>query len=428
MEKQCCAAVIGLGYVGLPLALEMVRSGYQVKGIDVNSKHVELLRQGRSAIDDIKDDVLQSAIATGRLEFYTSFEAVRQCNAVSICVPTPLRASRDPDTSYIESALSSILPHLSKGTLVVLESTTYPGTTRDLVADPIEQAGFKIGKDIFVAFSPERVDPANPRFGIRNTPKVVGGITAECTNRAREFYSAVVDRVVPVNTTEEAELVKLFENTFRSVNIALANEFALLADRMKIDIWSVIQAAATKPFGCMPFYPGPGIGGHCIPLDPVYLGWKAKSYGFYSRFIETASDINANMPRFILRKLFREANDKGLLLNGAKVVVGGLAYKPNVRDPRESPALEIIELLEESKAHVYVVDPLVENLDEVRISKSVKKLSLEEAVRLKPDIFVLVTPHSNVPWDELAHASKLVFDTRNAIREAGERHPGWIHL
>lgn len=428
MAKQYCAAVIGLGYVGLPLALEMVRSGYRVIGIDINSKHVELLRQGQSTIDDVKNDALQSALATGKIEFHTSFEAVRKCNAVSICVPTPLRASRDPDTSYIESALSAILPYLAKEALVVLESTTYPGTTRDLVAKPIEEAGFKIGKDIFVAFSPERVDPANVNFGIRNTPKVVGGITDECTNRAREFYSGVVDRVVTVNTTEEAELVKLFENTFRSVNIALANEFALLADRMKIDIWSVIQAAATKPFGFMPFYPGPGIGGHCIPLDPVYLGWKAKSYGFYSRFIETASDINANMPRFILRKLFREANHKGILLNGAKIVVGGLSYKPNIRDPRESPALEIIELLEETQARVYVVDPLVENLDGIRLSKSVKKISLEEAVQLEPDIFVLVTPHSNIPWGKLAKASKLVFDTRNAIRETSKDHPGWIHL
>ncbi len=428
MGKQYCAAVIGLGYVGLPLALEMVRSGYTVVGVDINAKHVEFLKQGRSTIDDIKDDALQSALATGRLEFHASFESIRKCNVLCICVPTPLRASRDPDTSYIESALSASLPYLATGTLVVLASTTYPGTTRDLVAGPIAKAGFSVGKDVFVAFSPERVDPANATFGIRNTPKVVGGVTPECTNQAREFYSAVVDRVVVVNSPEEAELVKLFENTFRSVNIALANEFSLLADRMKIDIWSVIQAAATKPFGFMPFYPGPGIGGHCIPLDPVYLGWKAKSYGFYSRFIETASDINANMPRFILRKLFREANHKGILLNGAKIVVGGLSYKPNIRDPRESPALEIIELLEESHAQVYVVDPLVESLDGIRISKSVRKISLDEAATLKPDIFVLVTPHSNVPWGKLAKASRLVFDTRNAIRESAKDHAGWVHL
>jgi UDP-N-acetyl-D-glucosamine dehydrogenase len=428
MANKYRAAVIGQGYVGLPLALEMVRSGYEVVGIDINSRHIESLRKGRSTIDDVKDDALQSAIATGRIRFETSFEAVNQCNAVCICVPTPLRASRDPDTSYIENALAAALPYLAKGTLVVLESTTYPGTTRDLVATPIAGEGYEVGKDVYVAFSPERVDPANPKFGIRNTPKVVGGITPECTKRAADFYGAVVDQVVVVNSPEEAELVKLFENTFRSVNIALANEFSLLADRMKIDIWSVIQAAATKPFGFMPFYPGPGIGGHCIPLDPVYLGWKAKSYGFYSRFIETASDINANMPRFVLRKLFREANEKGILLNGANVVVGGLSYKPNIRDPRESPALEIVELLEENHAKVTVVDPLVESLEGVKLPKSVKKVSLDEAVASKPDIFVLVTPHSNVPWDKLARASRLVFDTRNAIRSSGKDHPGWIHL
>jgi UDP-N-acetyl-D-glucosamine dehydrogenase len=421
-------AVVGLGYVGIPLVLEFVRAGFQVIGFDIDADKVATLSQGKSHIDDISNEMLQEALSSKRLKFTTVAKDLSSADLISICVPTPLKKSRDPDTSYIESAVGTVLPHAKKGALIVLESTTYPGTTKELLAGPAEAAGRQIGKDIFIAFSPERVDPGNKKFGVKNTPKVIGGVTSSCAELAKRFYSKAVDQVVTVETTEEAELVKLLENTFRAVNIALVNEFAMLADRMKINIWNVVNAAATKPFGYMPFYPGPGIGGHCIPLDPVYLGWKAKSYDFYSRFIETASDINANMPRIILQKLGRTANEIGMHLKGSRIVVGGIAYKPNVKDARESPAEEVIQLLvDEGLSEVFFVDPLVQNSHEVELPPSVKQLSLEEAVQMKPDVFLLVTPHSSVPWEKIANASKVVFDTRNAMKRNSD-HRAWISL
>jgi UDP-N-acetyl-D-glucosamine dehydrogenase len=422
------AAIIGLGYVGLPLALEFAKAGIRVIGFDINHERVQLLNQGKSYVDDISDNQLQSAIRTGNLTFTTEASKLNPCEVISISVPTPLRASRDPDTSAIESAMDHIVRHVGKGALVILESTTYPGTTRELVANRLTAEGLIVGKDVFVAFSPERVDPGNAKFGVRNTPKVVGGMTPACLEKALSFYRGVIDQVVPVGNPEEAELVKLLENTFRAVNIALVNEFAMLADRMGIDIWNVIEGAKSKPFGFMPFYPGPGIGGHCIPLDPVYLGWKAKSFDFYSRFIETASDINANMPRVVLQKLSRFANSKGILLKDANIVVGGIAYKANIRDARESPANEVIRLLQnEALAKVSFVDPMVPNEDLHHLPKGIQQMTLEQAVESKPDVFILITPHSSVEWEKIARSSRLVFDTRNAIKK-DSAHPAWIKL
>ena len=425
-------AIIGLGYVGLPLALEMVKAGMDVIGFDTVAEKVGHLKEGRSYVDDIPDEAVKTAVQSKRFEATTDFSRLAECSDISICVPTPLRPSRDPDTTCIESAMDEVVKHIAPGTLVTLESTTYPGTTRDLVAHRLEALGKVPGRDVFVAFSPERVDPGNAKFGIRNTPKVVGGLTPECQRRAVALYSKIADQVVPVGTPEEAEMVKLLENTFRAVNIALINEFAMLSDRMGIDIWNVIRAAATKPFGYMPFYPGPGIGGHCIPLDPVYLGWKAKSFGFYSRFIETATDINANMPRVVTQKLFKTANSNGLLLKGAKIVVGGLSYKPGIRDPRESPAVEVIQLLcHELMAEVAFVDPIVDTSYDLHLPEGVKGMSLDAAVAWKPDVFVLVTPHAGVEWTKIASASKIVFDTRAAMSKP-EKLSGptqaWIRL
>lgn len=416
-------AVIGLGYVGLPLVLELVKAGRQVVGVDISERRITLLQNGESYVDDISNVQLKEVVSTGRVKFTTQYSEVTDCEVLNICVPTPLRQSRDPDTSCIESAMKEILKFIHKGSLVILESTTYPGTTRDLVVKPLEAKGFTVGKDVFVVFSPERIDPGNLKYGLKNTPKVVGGVTPLCLEHAVKFYNGVVDQVVKVDTPEEAEMVKLLENTFRAVNIALVNEFSLLSDRMGINFWNVIDGAKSKPFGFMPFYPGPGIGGHCIPLDPVYLGWRAKSFDFFSRFIETASDINANMPRMVIQKLAREANARGILLKGAKIVVGGIAYKPGIRDARESPALPLIRLLvEELKADVSYLDPLVEHVEAGAMPQGVRSLSMLEAEAMKPDVFILVTPHAGVEWRQVAAVSKLTFDTRNALKNpTGQR-------
>ena len=415
MPTNVTAAVIGLGYVGLPLAIRMVNAGLSVIGIDVDANKVHSLCAGESYIADIPSNVLGEALSTGRFSVTSDFSVLQQVDAVSICVPTPLRKTKDPDLSYIASAVSEIAKYLHLGQIVILESTTYPGTTDELVLDELAQTGLNVGKDFFLAFSPERIDPGNQRFTVENTPKVIGGVTPTCTTNAAAFYRLFLPNVIEVSNARVAEMVKLMENTFRAVNIALVNEMALLSDRMGIDIWEVIDAAATKPFGFMPFYPGPGIGGHCIPLDPLYLSWKAKTFDFYHRFIELASEVNSGMPRFVVNKVADVLNQSGKAVRGSKIVLMGLSYKRDVEDLRESPALEIFELLRENGANVVCTDPHVRsfrnNQDEL-----VSTMELTPQIVGEADLVLLVTDHSAYDYQMVADHAPLILDTRNAFK------------
>jgi UDP-N-acetyl-D-glucosamine dehydrogenase len=415
--RDAVVVVIGQGYVGLPLAMEAVEAGFRVIGIDVWAERVEQLNRGESYIIDIPSEQLQAALATGRFEATTDYARIAEADAISICVPTPLRKTRDPDISYIQASLESMVPYIVKPCLVVLESTTYPGTTDEIVVDVLTLGGKrKLDEDVFVAFSPERVDPGNANYQLKNTPKVIGGVTKAGGELAVALYGQMVERVHPVGSAREAEMVKLLENTFRAVNIALVNEMLLMCDRMDINIWRVIDAAATKPFGFMPFYPGPGIGGHCIPLDPTYLSWKAKSYGFYNRFIELATDINGNMPRFVIQKLVKLLNDQGKALHGARVLLVGMSYKANVDDLRESPALDIWELLHtEWRAKPAYHDPHIARID----SLGAVSQDLSADALASYDAVIITTNHRGIDYDLIAANSKLVLDARNAMRAEG---------
>ena len=413
-DKKAKIGIIGMGYVGLPLAIEFARAGFSVTGFEVDARKVEALGRGTSYVDDISDESVRAVRKTGKLSATLDFSKLAQMNAIVVCVPTPLRQSKDPDVSYIVSAGEKIKKHLRKGQLVVLESTTYPGTTRELLLPMFEENGLKVGTDFCLAFSPERVDPGNKKFTIRNTPKVVGGITPRCSQEAIALYSAVVDRVVPVSSPEAAELVKLLENTFRAVNIGLANEVALMCDRLKLDTWEIIDAAATKPFGFMPFYPGPGLGGHCIPLDPHYLSWKLKTLNYFARFIELAGEINAYMPEHLVRKVGDALNEQGKSIKGSKILVLGLAYKKDIGDVRESPAVDVTKLLIQKKAEVSVNDPFVE---QIKIAGRMMKVSpLTPALLKKQDCVVITTNHSAYDIAEVVRHSKLVVDSRNAAK------------
>lgn len=419
-DHSATVAVIGQGYVGLPLALRFVEAGFRCIGIDINPTRVQKLSEGLSHITDVSDAELRAALDSGLYEPSCDFSRVSDADAVSICVPTPLNKTREPDLSYIRAAAESVAPHLKSGSLVVLESTTYPGTTNEVLTPMLLVGEHKLDDDIFVAFSPERVDPGNQTYKIGNTPKVVGGVTEMSGLLAKTLYDQVIDEVYPVTSATGAELVKLLENTFRAVNIALVNEMAIMCDRMDIDIWSVIGAASTKPFGYMPFYPGPGIGGHCIPLDPSYLSWKAKSFGFYNRFIESATDINTNMPRFVVNKLARILNEQGKALRDANILLIGMSYKPDVSDTRESPALDIWKHLSDWKANLSFYDPVVEYVEELDNQRSV---ALTSETLAAADAVVVVTNHSTVDWDFVVEHAPLVFDTRNAIaRSASHIH------
>src|SRR5437667_5770170 len=352
-------AVIGLGYVGLPLTTTFAEAGFQVTGIDINEQKVDQANRGDSYIPDIASSTLQALIETGRLHFTSDFAALDDSDAVSICVPTPLRKTRDPDISYIRAATQQVQAHLHAGELVVLESTTYPGTTNELVLPELESTGLKVGVDFFLAFSPERIDPGNPNFGTRNTPKIVGGITPTCTELAQAFYGAAIEKVVPVSSARVAEMAKLLENTFRAVNIGLVNEIAIICEKLHINVWEVIDAAATKPFGFMRFLPGPGLGGHCIPVDPHYLSWKLKTLDYTARFIELAAEINRSMPHFVVDKIGEALNEQYRSFNGSTILILGTAYKRNVGDIRESPALDIIQLLIARKSIVLYNDEYV---------------------------------------------------------------------
>jgi UDP-N-acetyl-D-glucosamine dehydrogenase len=412
-SKQAKVAVIGLGYVGLPLSVEFARAGYHVLGYDVNEKTVAALNQGRSHIQDVASADVAAMVRSGMFEATSDGARLSEVDAISVAVPTPLSKTRDPDMTFVQAASAIIAQHARPGMLVILESTTYPGTTREVLMPMFVERGFEIGTDLFLAFSPERVDPGNPVYHTRNTPKVVGGITPACTELAVALYSRCVDTVVPVSSTETAELVKLLENTFRSVNIGLVNEMAFVCDRLGVDVWEVIEAAATKPFGFMKFSPGPGIGGHCIPLDPHYLAWKMRSLNYKTRFIDLASEINIEMPAFIATKVAQALNRDRKSVNGSRILVLGVAYKRDIDDVRESPALDIIRLLESQGAEVVYHDPHVPAIrdhDERRDGIPLSPATLGSA-----DCVVIVTDHSVIDYQMVVDHAALVVDTRNAL-------------
>jgi len=406
--------VIGLGYVGLSLAAGLGRGGLHVTGLDVDLERVSLVNAGRSYIGDVADDGLRSLVSAGRLTATTDFQAARDADAIVICVPTPLRKSKEPDISFILAAVENMMPWVHAGQLIVLESTTYPGTTEEVLQPRLEARGLTIGRDVFVAFSPERVDPGNQTFTTANIPKVVGGVTAACTELAAALYGRVTARVHRVSSPRVAETAKLLENTFRSVNIALANELALACRALQVDPWEVIEAAATKPFGFMPFYPGPGTGGHCIPLDPLYLSWKVRMTGFETRFIALADEINHSMPRHIVAMVMDALNARGRCARGAGILVLGVTYKRDVNDVRESPALEIIRLLRGKGARVSYADPHVPELlveDEKLVGLPMTATTLGAA-----DCAVLVTDHRAFDYELIAREARLVVDVRNALK------------
>ena len=405
--------VIGLGYVGLPLAVEFATAGFDVTGFDVDASKVAAVNEGRSYILDVAGADEAERVGAGRLRATTGMAALADMDVVDICVPTPLRKTRDPDMSYVVSAAEEIVGRLRPGMLVVLESTTYPGTTAEVLQPMFEAGGLKAGRDFFLAFSPERVDPANEKYTTRNTPKVVGGTTAACAAVAAALYRAAVDTVVPVSSTQVAEMVKLLENTFRAVNIGLVNEIALMCHRMGIDVWEVIEAAKTKPFGFMPFYPGPGLGGHCIPIDPFYLSWKARQSGFECRFIELAGHVNGSMPAFVVERIGEALNTRKKAINGSRIHVFGVAYKKDVSDLRESPALDVLDLLHRRGARLSYTDPYVPALEHAAIAlTSIPQEQLANGI----DCAVVCTDHRAFDYASMPSRFPLVVDTRNALK------------
>jgi len=426
-NKTARVAVLGLGYVGLPLATVFGEAGFCVTGIDPIAEKVDLINQGVSYIGDVPTEQVERLVRTGKLQATTDFGVLDSMDAVSICVPTPLRKFGDPDLSFIVSATESLAPHLHPGMVVILESSTYPGTTRELVLNRLEEvSGLKVGEDFFLAFSPERVDPGREDWTTYNTPKVVGGITPACCEVAATWYRQALETVVPVSSTEVAEMAKLLENTFRMINIGMVNELALMCDRLGVDVWEVIDAAATKPFGFMKFTPGPGLGGHCIPIDPLYLSWKLKSLKYTARFIELASEINTGMPRHVVHLVQDALNGQGMALKGSRVLVLGAAYKPDIDDMRESPSLDVIGLLEQKGADVSYHDPHVPGFDHDGMQmKSVTDLMA--AVR-GADCVVIITNHAAYRWGEILEAANLIVDTRNALGEKGRDNPKVVRL
>jgi UDP-N-acetyl-D-glucosamine dehydrogenase len=404
--------IIGQGYVGLPLAVAASKAGRQVVGVDLDAARIERLNAGVSPVGDISHDELRAEREAGRYSATTSFEAVREADVVVLCVPTPYHNDA-PDLSYIEAAAAQVGTYLTRGALVILESTTYPGTTEEVLLPILERAsGLVGGQDFQVAFSPERIDPGNPHYGLHNTPKIVGGVTSEATHRAVDFYSAFVEDVVPVSGPKSAEMAKLLENTFRHINIALVNELAVLCRDLEVDVWEIIGAAASKPFGFMPFYPGPGVGGHCIPVDPMYLSWRVKQFGGAAKFIDLARDVNAGMPLYVVNRVQDLLNDRERSLKGASVLIVGVAYKPNISDMRESPALPLIEILQRKGAVVSYTDPHVPSL---ALPDGASLASSDVATAADADCVVIVTAHQDVDHDALASGARLVFDTRNVV-------------
>jgi UDP-N-acetyl-D-glucosamine dehydrogenase len=412
-NRSALIGIVGLGYVGLPLALEFARAGFTVLGFDVSNGVVDGLNQGRSHIADVPSADVARFQAAGKFAATADLARLREPDVVSICVPTPLSKTKDPDVSYVLAATNAVKQTLRRGQLVVLESTTYPGTTRELMLPALEATGLKVGEDFFLAFSPERVDPGNPKWNTHNTPKVVGGITPTCQRVALAVYEPAIETLVPVTSTEAAELVKILENTFRSVNIGLVNEMAIVCEKLGVDVWEVIEAAATKPFGFMKFTPGPGVGGHCIPLDPHYLAWKMRTLNYRTRFIELAGEINAEMPEYWVGRVVDRLNDQGRAARGSKVLVVGVAYKKDIDDIRESPALDVIRLLEQRGAVVSYHDPHVRQLQDDDVDLASTPLTAETLSGA--DCVVIVTDHSDIDYPLIARSARLVVDTRNAL-------------
>jgi len=414
LNKTAKVGIIGLGYVGLPLALEFAKSGFKVIGVDIDQERVEMINKGESYIPDVLASELKPFVGYGALWATTDYSCLEKLDTMSICVPTPLNKTRDPDVSFIVAAASEIAKYLHDGQLVILESTTYPGTTRELILPMLEGAGLKVSADFFLAFSPERIDPSNKTFTIRNIPKIVSGITKECTEIAKTLYEQIIETVITVSSTEVAEMVKLLENTFRSVNIGLVNEIALMSDKLSIDVWEVIDAAATKPFGFMSFYPGPGLGGHCLPVDPFYLSWKARQNGFEARFIELAGQVNAYMPVYVVQKITDALNDRSKSVKGSKILILGVAYKKDVNDTRESPAFDIIEILRKKGAEVLYSDPYVPQLR--ADNYNLVSQELREELLKNIDCAVIVTNHGDFDYQYIVSHVPVVVDTRNATK------------
>jgi UDP-N-acetyl-D-glucosamine dehydrogenase len=418
VSHRARVGIVGLGYVGLPLAVEFAKAGFSVTGIDLHAGKTERVNAGDSYVGDIPSALLAEVVQAGKLRATTDFSAVRDLDTINICVPTPLRKTKDPDMSYIVSACEEIAKHIHAGMLIILESTTYPGTTDELLLPMFEKSGLRAGQDFFLCFSPERVDPGNPKYQTVNIPKVVGGTTAACTKMGQLFYSQALSIVVPVSSTQVAEMVKLLENTFRMINIGLVNEMALMCDRMDINVWEVIEAAATKPFGFMPFYPGPGLGGHCIPIDPFYLSWKTKQAGIEARFIELAGYINGQMPHFVVDKIQNALNDAGKPVKGSHIHILGVAYKKDIEDLRESPALDVMLLLKKRGARLTYSDPYVPHLQ----LDGEELQAQPEALAGEADCAAIITDHSSFDYPRIAAQARLIVDTRNALKDVNSSH------
>ena len=426
--KTAKIGVLGMGYVGLPLAVVFAEAGFDVLGIDPDQRKVAAFNEGRSYIQDVPTETVVQLHRANRLHMTADFSALADLDAVSICVPTPLRKTGDPDMSYILSAVEQLARYIHPGMAVVLESTTYPGTTRELVVPRLtERSGLRVGEDIFVSFSPERVDPGRTDWTTYNTPKVIGGITPACVEVAKAWYQGAIQTVVPVSSTEAAELAKLLENTFRMINIGLVNELAIMCERLGVDVWEVIEAAATKPFGFMKFTPGPGLGGHCIPIDPLYLSWKMKTFQYTARFIELAAEINTNMPRYVVNRVMDAFNERGKALKGSKCLVLGAAYKPDVEDIRESPALDVIGLLQKKGAEVVYHDPHIPHL---RTHDGLEMHSVSDLMASVrgADCVVIVTNHSTYDYAAILKAAQLIFDSRNALGKLGRASSKVVRL
>jgi len=413
-DRTARVVVIGQGYVGLPLAVEVAKAGLHVTGYEISERKVELINAGRSDIDDVPDATLAPLVKSGMLKATLDPSVIADADCVAICVPTPLSKTKDPDVSFILSAVEQVEKHLHRDMLIILESTTYPGTTEELIRPKLEASGLKVGEDFFLAFSPERVDPGNPKYGTKNTPRIVGGTTPACTRVAAEFYRTFLDQVVLVSSTQAAEMVKLLENTFRSVNIGLVNEVALMCDRLNLNVWEIIEAAATKPFGFMPFYPGPGLGGHCIPIDPHYLSWKLKSLNYYARFIELAGDINSHMPEYVVDRIARALNEVSKPIRGANVLALGVAYKRDISDVRESPSLDVIRLLQVRGAKVTYADPHVPS---IRMDDTtMHAVPLTDGSLRAADCAVILTDHTSFDYHRICATAQMVMDCRNATK------------
>jgi len=424
-KKQIAVGIVGLGYVGLPLALEFCNRGFEVYGVDNSLEKIRSLQEGKSYIGDVDDVALKDCLETEGLRVSSSYANLSKAQGISVCVPTPLRKTKDPDMSCVVDAAENISRILRTGQVIILESTVYPGATEELIAPILEKSGLKVGKDFYLAFSPERVDPGNKKYGIRDIPKIVGGVTPKSTQKAVELYSQVFKQVIPVDSAREAEMAKLLENTFRAVNIGLINELALVARKMGANIWNVIEAAKTKPFGFTAFYPGPGLGGHCIPIDPFYLSWTAKAYRADTSFIELADKVNSQMPVYVVDRVADLLNQQGKPLKGSNIMVLGIAYKPNVNDIRESPALDIIGLLTKKGAEVSFNDPYAPSFDYLKQHWESQPLSKE--LLTEQDCVIITTDHSDYDWEFIARNAKLIFDTRNATKRLEDRYKN-VHL